>query len=53
MLPDGKVALITGATIHIDGGLRLNVIPLGSRRELADVPGTWGQELPRPWFVHS
>jgi NAD(P)-dependent dehydrogenase (short-subunit alcohol dehydrogenase family) len=35
-LASDRAGFINGATIHIDGGLRLNVVPVGSRRELAD-----------------
>src|SRR5260370_29339855 len=33
-LASDRAGFINGATIHIDGGLRLNVMPLGSRREM-------------------
>lgn len=36
-LASDRAGFINGSTIHIDGGLRLNIIPVGSRRELADV----------------
>jgi NAD(P)-dependent dehydrogenase (short-subunit alcohol dehydrogenase family) len=38
-LASDRAAFINGATIHIDGGLRLNTTPVGSRRELAEVTG--------------
>jgi len=38
-LASDRAAFINGATIHIDGGLRLNVNTLGSRREIAEVAG--------------
>ena len=38
-LASDRAGFINGSTIHIDGGLRLNVIPVGSRRELVDVAG--------------
>ncbi|HVO23766.1 MAG TPA: SDR family NAD(P)-dependent oxidoreductase [Candidatus Margulisiibacteriota bacterium] len=38
-LASDRAGFINGATIHIDGGLRLNVVPVGSRRELAEVTG--------------
>ncbi len=39
-LASDRAGFINGATIHIDGGLRLNVMPVGSRREMAEVTGT-------------
>jgi NAD(P)-dependent dehydrogenase (short-subunit alcohol dehydrogenase family) len=36
-LASDGAGFINGATIHIDGGLRLNTVPLGSRRESAEV----------------
>ncbi len=36
-LASDRAGFINGATIHIDGGLRLNTVPVGSRRELADL----------------
>jgi len=38
-LASDRAAFINGATIHIDGGLRLNAVPLGSRRELQEISG--------------
>jgi NAD(P)-dependent dehydrogenase (short-subunit alcohol dehydrogenase family) len=38
-LASDRAGFINGATIHIDGGLRLNTVPVGSRRELAEVTG--------------
>jgi len=38
-LASERAAFINGATIHIDGGLRLNAIPVGSRRELQEIIG--------------
>ena len=39
-LASERAGFINGSTIHIDGGLRLNAVPVGSRRELAEVTGT-------------
>ena len=36
-LASDRAGFINGATIHIDGGLHLNAVPVGSRRELAEV----------------
>ena len=38
-LASDRAGFINGSTIHIDGGLRLNAVPVGSRRELAEVTG--------------
>ena len=38
-LASERAGFINGATIHVDGGLRLNAVPVGSRRELAEVTG--------------
>jgi NAD(P)-dependent dehydrogenase (short-subunit alcohol dehydrogenase family) len=38
-LASDHAGFINGAAIHIDGGLRLNVNPVGSRRESAEVTG--------------
>jgi NAD(P)-dependent dehydrogenase (short-subunit alcohol dehydrogenase family) len=38
-LASDRAGFINGATIHIDGGLRLNVMPLGSRREMDTLTG--------------
>ena len=38
-LASDRASFINGATIHIDGGLRLNTVPVGSHRELAEVTG--------------
>jgi NAD(P)-dependent dehydrogenase (short-subunit alcohol dehydrogenase family) len=38
-LASDRAGFINGATIHIDGGLRLNAIPLGSRREMEGLTG--------------
>jgi NAD(P)-dependent dehydrogenase (short-subunit alcohol dehydrogenase family) len=38
-LASERAGFINGATIHVDGGLRLNTIPVGSRREMTEVTG--------------
>jgi NAD(P)-dependent dehydrogenase (short-subunit alcohol dehydrogenase family) len=38
-LASDRAGFVNGATIHIDGGLRLNVMPLGSRREMEALTG--------------